>query len=395
MIMSLPRHWRRWTLLLVIALLVAWWVRPSAVEVEGLVVATGPLRETVGEQGETRVLERYVVAAPVTGQLRRMDLRAGDSVRRGQVVAEIEPTPLDTRERREAAAVLEGAVDAQRAADAAVLAANAALDQAVRSRTRAETLAAQGHLASAEREAAELEETTLRRQVEAARANAETEAHAVERARAALLVPSGGGHPGIGRTRILAPVSGRILRLLEESERVVTAGMPVLEIGDPTRLEVVTQLLSTDAVRVRPGDTMLVTQWGGGDTLRARVRIVEPSGFTKISALGVEEQRVNVVGELVEAAGSLGDRYRVDAEVVLWGSADVLSVPLSALVRNDQGWSVYSVSGGRAHLRPVSLGHRGAFSVEVVSGLAAGDTIIRYPTELMHEGIRVRLLAAR
>jgi HlyD family secretion protein len=311
------------------------------------------------------------------------------------VVAEIEPTPLDTRERREAAAVLEGAVDAQRAADAAVLAANAALDQAVRSRTRAETLAAQGHLASAEREAAELEETTLRRQVEAARANAETEAHAVERARAALLVPSGGGHPGIGRTRILAPVSGRILRLLEESERVVTAGMPVLEIGDPTRLEVVTQLLSTDAVRVRPGDTMLVTQWGGGDTLRARVRIVEPSGFTKISALGVEEQRVNVVGELVEAAGSLGDRYRVDAEVVLWGSADVLSVPLSALVRNDQGWSVYSVSGGRAHLRPVSLGHRGAFSVEVVSGLAAGDTIIRYPTELMHEGIRVRLLAAR
>lgn len=393
--MPLARHWRRWALLLVIVVAVAWWVRPSALEVEGLVVATGPLRETVGEQGETRVVDRYVVAAPVTGQLRRMGLRAGDSVRRGQVVAEIEPAPLDTRERREAAAVLEGAVDAQRAADAAVLAANAALDQAMRSRTRAETLAAQGHLASADREAAELQETTLRRQVEAARANAETAAHAVDRARAALLAPSGASRAGTGRTRILAPVSGRILRLVEESERVVIAGMPVLEIGDPTRLEVVTQLLSTDAVRVQPGDTMLVTQWGGGDTLRARVRTVEPSGFTRISALGVEEQRVNVVGELLNAAGSLGDRYRVEAEVVLWGSADVLSVPLSALVRNDQGWSVFSVSGGRARLRPIGLGHRGAFAAEVVSGLATGDTVIRYPTELIHDGIRVRFPAAK
>jgi HlyD family secretion protein len=388
--MSVPKRWRLWLTVLLAVVLVLWRLRPKAVDVDTVAVAAGPLRETIDEDGETRVHDRYIVAAPVGGRLGRVRLRAGDSVRSGELVAWLEPAPLDTRVRREAAAQVDAAEDARHAADAAVLAANAALDQAVRARMRAESLAVQGHLAPAQREDAELLEATRRREAEAARARAATAAHEVERARAALLAGSETSNPRQGRTPIHAPVAGRVLRILEESERVVPAGSPLMELGDPSRLEVVADLLSTDAVKVRPGDTVLVEQWGGGQTLRARVRTVEPSWFTKISALGVEEQRVNVVADLVDPPGPLGDRYRVEVRVVLWGASEALKVPLSALVREGADWLVFVVSGGQAHARHITLGHRGAFEVEVVSGLQPGEQIIRYPSDLIRDGLRVR-----
>jgi HlyD family secretion protein len=390
--MSLPKRWRFWLIVVLAAVLLWWRLRPKAVDVEAMVVTAGALRETIDEDGETRVHDRYVVAAPVAGRLSRVGLRAGDSVRLGGLVGWLEPAPLDTRLRRQARAEVDAAEDARHGADADVLAAEAALEQAVRGRSRAESLAAQGHLSPTQREEAELQEATRRREVEAVRARAETAAHEVERARAALLSASQTGGPNPGRTPIRAPVAGRVLRILEENERVVAAGTPLIELGDPSRLEVVADLLSTDAVKVRSGDTVLVEQWGGGETLLARVRTVEPSGFTKVSALGVEEQRVNVVADLVDPPGPLGDRYRVEVRVVLWGAPKVIKVPLSALVRVGENWMVYVVSGGRVHARRITPGHRGAFEVEVISGLEPGEPIIRYPSDLIQEGQRVRVV---
>jgi len=388
---SVLKHWRLWLASLLVAVLVGWWLRPTAVEVETTEVTAGPLRETIDQDGETRVRDRFVIAAPVAGRLDRVGLRAGDEVTRGGLLGWLEPAPLDARLLRQAEAAVEAAEDAKHAADAQVLAAEAALAQAVRARSRAESLSVEGHISPAQREDADLAAATRRREAESARAKADIAAHEVERARAGLLAASGAGGSRRSRTAIRAPVSGRVLRILEESERVVGAGTPLVELGDPAQLEVVADLLSTDAVRVRPGDTVLVEQWGGGKTLSARVRMVEPSGFTKVSALGVEEQRVNVIADLVDPPGPLGDRYRVEVRVVLWGSATVNKVPLSALVREGDAWTVFVVSGGRARARGITPGHRGAFEVEVVSGLTPGEPIIRYPSDLIRDGLRVKV----
>jgi HlyD family secretion protein len=389
--MKLTTRWRVGLVLLGVLALLVWRLRPKETVVDTVPAARGPLRETVNEEGETRVHDRYVVAAPFAGRLTRVGLRAGDSVRRGETVAWLEPAPLDVRTQQQASAQVGSAEDALRAAEALVRAAQAALDQAVRGRLRADSLAAQGHLSPVQREEAELLETTRRRELDAAEARAETARHDLERARATLIAASSEEScRQCDRTPIRAPAGGRVLRLLEESERVVLAGTPVLEVGDPSRLEVVTDLLSTDAVKVKPGDTVLIEEWGGGQSLRARVRMVEPSGFTKVSALGVEEQRVNVIADLVDPPGPLGDRYRVEAQVVLWGAADVLKVPLSALVRRGDAWAVLAVREGRARLVPVTLGHRGEFEVELVEGLAGGEEIIRFPSDLIRDGTRVR-----
>ena len=388
--MSLLRHWRLVGLALVLLLLVIWRLRPTPLEVQTAKVSMGPLRETIDQEGQTRVRDRYVVAAPVPGRLARVLFRAGDSVGQGQVVAWLEPAPLDARTRREASARVAAAEDALQAANAAVLAAQAALNQAERSRARAESLATQGHLAPAAREDAQLLATTRRRELEAATSRAETAAHDVETARGALLASSPASSSPGARSPVRAPASGRVLRLLEESERVLPAGTPILEVGDPGRLEIVSDLLSTDAVKVRAGDTMLVEEWGGEGALHARVRLVEPSGFTKVSALGVEEQRVNVVADLVDSPGPLGDRFRVEARVVLWGSDRVLKLPVSALTRQGEAWAAFVVEAGRARLRPVTLGHRGAFEAEVTSGLREGDEVVAYPSDLIREGVRIR-----
>lgn len=382
----------RWIVGLALAVFVAaiaWWLRPEPLALDVAVAVRGPLRQSLHAEGKTRVRDRYVVAAPVTGRLDRTHVRVGDSVRAGAVLASLAPTPLDLRSRRQAEAQVAALEDACRSATAQVRAAAAALEQARRERLRADSLAAGGHIAAAGREAAQLQETTRARELESAEARAETAEHDLERARAALSaagVEQGGGP----RTVLRAPVAGRVLLLLEESDRVILAGTPVLELGDVSRLEIVSDLLTTEAVLVRPGDTVLVEGWGGDSALLARVRRVEPSGFTKVSALGVEEQRVNMVADLDRVPPELGDRFRVEVRIVLWGAADVLTIPESALVRDGEGWVVFQVVGGRLRRQPVTVGHIGGFAVEIRSGLEPGAVVVRHPGAGVVEGARVR-----
>lgn len=362
--------------------------RPVPQRVETAAAMRRTLRVTVDEEGETRVRDRYVVASPVPGRVARIALREGDAVRPGTVVARIFPAPLDPRTRDQATARLEAADDARRAADAAVLQARAAHQQAARSLERARRLAAETSIAPAERERAELEETSRARELESAEFRAQAAAHEVELARAALAAD-------YQPLAIRSPVAGRVLRVLETSERVVLAGTPLLEVGDPSTLEVVADLLSAEAVQVRPGAPMLIEGWGGagggggGETLRGRLRVVEPSAFTKVSALGVEEQRVNVVGDFVDPPGALGDRYRVEIRIVVWQGDSVLTVPSSALFRRGDGWGVFLVEAGRARERRVVVGHRTPFDAEIVDGAREGDVVIRHPSDRVAEGVRV------
>ena len=357
-------------------------IRPTVIPVEVSAVTRGPLRVTIDEEGRTRVRDRYVVVAPVAGTVARITLEEGSPVTRGMTVAQLSAAPLDPRSREEATARLRGAEDAARAAIATVAEARAALTQAVRSRARAESLFAQHALAPEQREVVAVAETTATRQVEAADFHAQSAAHDVEVVRAALTT---GAAPDI---TLSSPVRGQVLRIPERSERVVAAGTPLLELGDPSRLEVVVDLLSADAARVRPGDRVVIERWGGDRSLEALVRIVEPAGFTKVSALGVEEQRVNIVADLAETPPQLGDGYRVEARVVQWEGV-VLKVPASALYQDGDQWRVFVVENGRARSRAVQVGHRNPDEAEVLSGLGSGDRVIRQPTDKISEGARV------
>ena len=380
--MKLPRKRVAWIAGAVAVLAAAGvFVRPGPVPVDVAPVTRGPMQVTVDEEGQTRVRDRYVVASPVAGRVARITLREGDVVTPATVVARVFAAPLDARARDEATARVREAEDAQRAADAAVPQARAALDQARRGRVRAEELAARNLLSPEDRERAELEETTRARELESADFRAQAAAHDAEVARAALA----GGREAIA---LRSPLRGTVLRVPEPSERVVAAGSPLIELGDPKRLEVVADLLSSDAVQVRPGDLVLIGGWGGG-TLHGRLRLVEPSGFTKTSALGVEEQRVNVIVDFADSTAALGDRYRVEVQVIIWQSGDVLKVPGSALFRSGDAWSVFTVDGGRARRRDVTVGHRNAFETEVLGGIAAGDVVIRHPSDRIAEGTKV------
>lgn len=360
-------------------------LRPAPVVVHAAAAVRGALVVTVDEEAETRVRDRYVVAAPVAGRVARIVLQEGDAVGPGTVVARVFPAPLDARAREQAAARVEAAEDAQRAVDAAVAQARAAHTQAQRSVERVRRLAAGALVAPEDLERAELEETSRRRELESAEFRARAAAHDVEAARSALL-----GGPG-DALALSAPVRGRVLRIPERSERVVAAGTPLIEIGDPARIEIVADLLSSDAVKVRPGAPMWIEGWGGDSALRGRLRTVEPSGFTKISALGVEEQRVNVVGDFVDPPGALGDRYRVEIRIVVWEASDILKAPVSALFRSGEGWAVFVVQGGRARVRPVAIGHRNTFQAEITDGLAEGDVVLTHPSDRVADGTRIRV----
>lgn len=356
---------------------------PAPLRVETARVASGPMQVTVDEEGVTRVRDRYVVTAPVAGRVARITFAPGDSVGRGAEVARLYPAPLDARAREQGAARVSEAEDALRAAHAVAAQARAALAQARRARARTEELAARNLIAPEERERVELDETTRARELESAEFRAQAAAHDVEVARAALLGTAGAA------SALRSPVYGRVLRIPERSERVVAAGEPIIEVGDCGNLEIVADLLSSDAVLVAPRDAMLIEGWGG-TTLRGRLRTVESSGFTKVSALGVEEQRVTVVGDFVDPPGRLGDRFRVDVRIVIWEGADVLQVPASALFRRGDDWRVFVIERGRARPRDVRIGHRTPFAVEITSGVAAGDTVIRNPSDRIADGVRVQ-----
>ena len=377
-----------------------WLLRPAPLAVDVATVQRGALRVTIDEEGEMRVRQRYTVAAPTAGRLLRIEVDEGQRVEAGAAVARIEPAPLDPRDLATARARLEAAEATQRAADAGVRRSRAALVQAQRDAARAEQLHRAGTLATDAREKAKLAETSAVQESEATRFAADAAAHEVEAASAALLATSGpnqpdprtpgetcaGGRPCVAAR---APVAGQVLRVFEESERIVAAGTPLVEIGDPASLEIVVDILSTDAVRVSPGARLLVEDWGGDGVLEGRVRQIEPSAFTKVSALGVEEQRVNVIADLAAPEPRLGDRYRVEARIVIWEGADVTQVPASALFRNGSAWAVFVSERGAARLREVQVGHQAAFEAEIERGLDVGETVILHPNDRVRDGARV------
>lgn len=375
----------------IVVIFVAVLVRPAPVPVEYATAEYGRLQATVDEEGVTRVRDRFLVASPILGRLRRIELDEGDSISRGEVVGQVSPLPLDVRTEAQARARLEGVQALEREAQAAVEAAAASFEEALRQQARAESLAVKGLIATEQVELARLAAETAQKALESARFRSDAAGHEVEVAQAALVASAAGGPvpPAHECVEIRAPIDGTVLRVYEESERVVPAGTPLIALGDPAELEIVVDLLSTDAVRVRAGAEMLIEEWGGDEPLRAVVRVVEPSGFTKVSALGVEEQRVNVIADFVDPPASLGDGYRVETRTIVWESDSTLVIPWSALVRRGEGWGVYVIGDGRASWRDIEAGHRGALSAEILSGLEAGEAVILHPSDRVEDRVRV------
>ena len=371
-------------------LAVALW--PKAVGVELGAASRGPLMVTADEEGMTRVRDRFVVSSPVAGRVLRIELEPGDTVTRGQVVAHVRaetPPLLDERTRAEAQAAIESARAALGRARAEEQRARATLAQLQRELTRIRELAQNRVVSAQELEAREAEAKVAEESVNAAVFAVQAATSALQGAQARLAPPT---RDAAGRVvSVTAPADGVVLKRLRESESVVPPGDPLIEIGDPHRLEIVVDLLSTDAVRVRRGARAIIEQWGGDQQLEARVRRIEPSGFTKISALGVEEQRVNVVLDFVDpaaASAALGDAYRVEARIVIWEAPAMLKVPTSALFREREKWAVYTVENGRARRVIAELGHQTGQEAEVLSGVSDGVRVILHPGDTLVDGAR-------
>jgi HlyD family secretion protein len=372
-------------------LAVALW--PETTPVSTATIGRGPLLVTIDEEGRTRVRDRFVVAAPVAGRVLRIELEAGDAVKAGQVVARVRaeaPALLDARSTAEAQAGIEGAQAALGRARAEQQRAQSTLTLAQRELRRVNELVA-GELATArELEARQADVRVAEESLNAAKFAVQAAESEVTRATARL--SPGRDMPG-RVVEVRAPADGVVLKTVRESESVVPAGDPLIELGDPAKLEIVADLLSTDAVRVKPGSRTLIEQWGGDRPLDAKVRRVEPSGFTKISALGVEEQRVNVILDFVDAAtawAALGDGYRVQVRIVTWESANALKVPTGALFRVGDDWAVYVIEQERARRTTVTLGHQTGQEAEVLEGLAEGAQVIMHPGDTLTDGARVK-----
>ena len=370
---------------------------PRAVPVDLAEVTRAPLTVTVEEEGKTRVTERYTVSAPVAGYVRRIDLKAGESVAAGQALAVIEPAravALDPRSRAQAQAQASAAQAALAATQENARAAAAGAQLAQQERARAESLRQSNFVSAQALDSARTAETRARAAEAAAQHVVRVARFDLETARAAVAstarLQAGGATE---RVQVRAPVAAHVLKLLHESEGAVAAGQPLLEIGDPASLEVEVEVLSTHAVKIAPGSRVILDRWGGAQPVAGTVRVVEPSGFTKISALGVEEQRVRVIVDFSsprEAWTRLGDGYRVEARFVLWEGQDVLQLPTSALFRQGDGWAAFVIDGRRVRLTPVEIGQRAGLASQVVSGLKAGDRVVAHPDETIADGVRVK-----
>jgi HlyD family secretion protein len=368
-------------------------LRPAPLVVEAVPASRGLLRVIVEGSGRTRVRDRYVVAAPIAGHLERVSITEGDVVQAGDAVARMTaatPAPLDTRARAELRGRLAAARAAEAQARAAVERARHAADLAASERDRVRALVRGGSLAPRDLDQAESTAEERAHEIEMAEsASRQALAEAVAVA-AALTVRAG---PGGNTLQVRSPARGRVLRILQESEAPVLAGTPLLEIGDPTRIEVRVDLLSTDAVRVQPGAQAEVTHWGGDGVLRGKVRRVEPSAFTKVSALGIEEQRVYVLVDPVgEGWGALGDGFSVEASIVVSERHDVVQVPAGALFRREANWATFIVERGRASLRIIRTGATSSDATEITDGIVPGQLVILHPSDQVEDGARIQVV---
>jgi len=360
----------------------------AGVEVDIAVASRDTLSVTIPAEGTTRARDRYTVAAPITGRLARLDVRAGDQVEAGQLLTRLYPAPEDPRVVATARAEVGAAEARYNEAEARLREAEIQAEQARREAERRRPLLELGAITRENLEQAELAAQVAdeRRESAAATLRAAEAALAAVRAR---LLGSESSDRDVRPVDVRAPVAGRVERVPDESERVVAAGTPIVELAGVGGLEVVIDILSEDAVRVHPGDALILTGWGGEGRLHAVVRTVTLVGYTKISALGVEEQRVDVIADLENAPPTLGTGYRVSGEIVVW-RGEALVVPTSALFRVGDSWQVFVVDSRRARRRDVSIGQRNESAVEIVGGLEEGERVILFPPEAVDDGVEVR-----
>ena len=382
---------------LVIIALLAWGFWPQAVMVEAVAATRAPLAVTIEEEGRTRVIDRYIVSAPVDGVACRVQLEVGDPVEQGQILLGITPLEsqvLDPRSRAQASARVSAAESALRAAREQAQAATAAKEFAAAELERLRPLIEEGLVSREAFDRAETEAKTSAAAKRSAEFNVEVAGYDLEAARTTLeySAASASGVPA-ERVAVRAPIDGRILKVHHECEGAVRTGQPLLEVGDPTALEIEVDVLSADAVKIKPGMQILFDRWGGEQPLQGRVRNIEPVGFTKISALGVEEQRVLIISDFTSPAEQwqrLGDGYRVEAQFILWQQADVLQVPAGSLFRYQQGWAVFVIDGNRASRREIELGQRNGLVAQIIEGLEAGEMVINHPSDAVEDGKSVK-----
>jgi HlyD family secretion protein len=374
--------------------LAVWSLMPRPVPVETAAVSKGKFVATVDEDGKTRIRERYVVAAPLAGRLTRVRLKAGDSLKAGDVIATILPAPaplLDPRSRQEAQERLGAAEAARERTKVVVERAKAQAEQAKTDLERVRTLAQRGVSSAQALEHAELALRVAERDLRAAEFQNDAAGHELEQAKA-LLARYHNGDTALEQWNVTAPVPGLVLKVMQESATVVQPGTPILDIGDPRDLEIVVDVLSTDAVEIHPGADVAIENWGGPGILAGRVRRVEPAAFTKISTLGVEEQRVNVLIDIVSPPRDwrgLGDGFQVDAQITVFTRDDATIIPSGGLFRTGAGWSVYVVSDGRAQRRAVQLLRRSGRFAAVTAGVEPGEKVVVYPSDRIADGVRV------
>jgi HlyD family secretion protein len=396
----------KWAIAILLLAVGGWFVYRSMqpqLLVDAAMVDRGPMEAWIDEDGKTRLQDRYIVSAPLSGNLVRIQLREGDPVEAGKTtLATIHPAApglLDVRERRQAEArrtAASLAVDQSRSRSSAV---RESLELAGKTLERLNYLKERDSTSQQDVDIAQAEFQSLKAQLSVATIAEAIAKFELEQVEAALLHVESDAIPqdqtlGLQGEdfHIVAPIDGRVLRVLQESQAVVQPGDALLEIGDPRRLEIEIDVLSPDAVKIRAGDPVRITGWGGDQPLNGRVRLVEPAATTKISSLGVEEQRVNVVVDIEEPPENretLGDAFRVDARIIYWQSKDVLRVPSSALLRVSEGWAVYRIEGNRALRTPIQIGHRNPRWTEVLEGLLAGQQVIEYPSDKISSGVLV------
>jgi HlyD family secretion protein len=395
-------YWKRillWGLLSLILLgSLIWAFTPKPIQVDLLTLIPGEMVVTIDEEGETRVRDVFTLSAPISGKAMRIEAEVGDQVMANEtLLAEIEPIDpalLDPRSEAQARANIRAAEANLILAKAAVKEARIELEFALNELKRARRLRQEAVISARELESAERTHKTRQAALETAIATRQARQAELERANAELISPTQPRHTGqeCQCVPIRAPVNGRILKIEHKSEGVVNAGDPLLEIGDPRKLEIVADLLSSDAVKVEPGQQVHIENWGGEETLNGKVRRVEPFGFTKTSALGIEEQRVNVIIDFTSpqtAWSRIAHGYQVDVRIILWQGQNVLKLPLTALFRDGQAWGVFVEKNGTAKQRRVNIGRRTGFEAEIVQGVNAGERIIVHPSDKITEGVLI------
>ena len=385
-------------LFLVIAAGLLYGFLPRAIVIDAVAAVKAPLAVTIEEEGKTRVMERYVISAPVAGYARRIDMHVGDVVQAGQVLAQLEPArseALDPRSRAQMQAQLNAAQAGLSAATENARAAAAQASLAQQELQRVESLRKVSFISEQALDRARTELSRSQATQQAAQYTANMARFELDKVRATLASTANPQSAKTAETiKVSAPVAARVLKLLHESEGLVQAGQPLIEIGNPDTLEITIEVLSTQAVQIAPGSKVLFDRWGSDSTLQGVVRMIEPTGFTKVSALGVEEQRVRVIADITtprEVWQRLGDGYRVEARFVIWEGQDILQIPASALFRQGKDWAVFVVESGRAKTRVVRVGQRAGLIVQALSGVQAGEAVITHPEDKIKDGTRVKV----